>query len=146
MFSSTNFSETLKIASVFCLGFASEKRLKDVFSFRKSPGQRNTVSRATGLSKSVLVSGVTRLRAKHPRNRGSNNLFSRGSGSALGPTQFPIQWVPIFPPMRKNVRGVKFSDLYLVRRLRKGGVIHLLPQGAFITRIGTTLTLPRKWK
>ena len=141
MFPSTNCLETFKILSRLCKG----KVLKDVFSFRKSPEQHNTLSRATGLSKCVLVSGVTRLRAKHPRNRGSIHLFSRGSGSALGPTQLPIQWVPIFPTVRKIFRGVKsHTNLYLVRRLRMGGVIPLLPQGAFITRTGTTLTLPRK--
>ena len=138
-----NFQSCFGVLSRLCQG----KGLKDVFSFRKSPGQHNTVSRATGLSKSAVVSGVTRLRAKYLRNRGSIRIFSRGSGWALGPTKLPIQWVPIFPPVRKIVRGVKFNtDLYLVRRLRMGGVIPLLPQGAFIARTGTTLTLPRKWK
>jgi len=145
MFPSTNCSETFKITSAFCLGFAKEKGLKDVFSFRMSSGQHSTVSRATGLSKSVVVSRVTRLGAKHLRNRGSIHLLSRGSGSALGPTQLPIQLASCFPPVGKSFRGVKFNtDLHLVRRLRMSGVILLLPKGAFITKTGTTLTLPRK--
>jgi len=39
-----------------------------------------------------------------------------------------------------------YNDPHLLQRLRMSGVISLLPQGAFIMRTETTLTLPRKWK
>ena len=127
-----NFQNCFGVLSRLC----QAKRLKDDLSFRMSPGP--TYHRAagkmlrasyTGLSESVGVSGVTRLRVKHPRNRGSIHLFSRGSRSALGPTQLPTQCVPLFHPVKKIVERVKFNtDLHLVRMLRISEAIPLLPK------------------
>ena len=59
----------------------------------------------------------------------------------LGPTQFPIQWVPsIFPWSKVAAHDVNHS-LLLVPRLRMSGAILPLPPYAFMACTGTTAPL-----
>ena len=70
-------------------------------------------------------------------------LFSETSRLALGPTQPPIQWLPVFSLGGESGLVGKFAThSHLIPRLRISGTIPLHPLYAFKERTGTTLSLP----
>ena len=71
-------------------------------------------------------------------------LFSEPSSPALGPTQLPTQWVPVFIMSEYSSWGMKVTtQLHLVPRSVMNGPVPLLPPHTFMACTGTTLVLAK---